>query len=79
LACADGEEVDHPRATALAASTAADSNLAQTTGSRNEVPARRLIGNEIDNRILLAWGEQFARSTPVARQLDYRNRAKARH
>lgn len=72
------EIVDHPCAAALAAAAAPDANLAQAAGPGNEIAAGRLIGDQVDYRILLVNGEQFFGPPPVAGELDHRNRA-ARH
>jgi hypothetical protein len=51
-----------------------DANLAQAVGTGNQIAAGRLIGDQVDDRILLASGQQRIGAPPVCGKLDDRYR-----
>jgi hypothetical protein len=65
--------IDNPGTAALAASTATDPNLSQAAGPGNEITAGRLVGNEINDRVLLCSREQLTRTSPVSDKFDDRD------
>jgi hypothetical protein len=67
------EIIDHPCAAALAATTASDAQLAQAAGARNQIAAGRIIGDQIDHRVLLGLREEFIGPPLVAGEFGHRD------
>ena len=58
----------------LADAVTSNTDFPQSSRTRNDVPACRLVGNQVNDGVALSGSQQFAGTAAISCEFDHRNR-----